>query len=142
MTNGDDNGLNRCSAVPPLGDGTAEQRPNPRNTSGIQAERLPLKDLALLALDRNGSRNRTGTAAFRSDDQESSAVPHSFRRQMPDPRQLDAICRRAVSDYPGVDAGRLREFLQISEDPAWCTERVARHIARRMAEGLIREGGD
>jgi hypothetical protein len=141
MTDGNDNRPNRCSAVPPLGDGTAEQRPDSRNGIGTQAERLPLKDLALLALDRNGARNgarnRAGTAEFHSEDQGSSAVPHSFRRQMPDPRHLDAICRRAVSDYPGVDAGRLREFLQISEDPAWCTERIARQIARRMAEGLI-----
>jgi hypothetical protein len=57
---------------------------------------------------------------------------------MPDPRHLDAICRRAVSDYPGVDAGRLRRFLEVAEDPQWCSERVARHIAMRMAQGLIR----
>jgi len=53
--------------------------------------------------------------------------------------ELDAVCRSAISDFPGVDPARLRQFLDMAEDPAWCTERVARHIARRMSEGLIWE---
>ena len=59
---------------------------------------------------------------------------------MPSRPELDSICRRAVRDYPHVDTARLRRFLEVAQDPHWCTERVARHIARRMAEGLIREG--
>jgi len=54
--------------------------------------------------------------------------------------ELERICRRAVADYPNVDPARLRRFLETAEDPEWCSERVARHIARRMYEGLIREG--
>ena len=52
--------------------------------------------------------------------------------------ELDAVCRRAVADFPEVDPARLRQFLEVAEDPVWCTERVARHIARRMADGLIK----
>lgn len=57
---------------------------------------------------------------------------------MPDPQHLDSICRRAVAEHPDVDPDRLRRFLEVAEDPEWACERVARHIARRMAEGLIR----
>jgi hypothetical protein len=47
------------------------------------------------------------------------------------------ICRRAVADYPAIPAERLRRFLEVAEDPEWCSERIARLLARRMAEGLI-----
>jgi len=53
---------------------------------------------------------------------------------------LERICRRAVADYPDVSPERLRRFLEVAEDPEWCSERIARHLARRMSEGLIREG--
>ena len=56
---------------------------------------------------------------------------------MPAPRHLDEICRRAVADYPTVDAQRIVDFLEMAQDPEWCTERVAQLIAKRMAEGLI-----
>lgn len=55
--------------------------------------------------------------------------------------ELHAICRRAVTDYPDIDPDRLRRFIEDADDPDWCNERVARHIARRMSEGLIREHG-
>ena len=58
-------------------------------------------------------------------------------KRMPSRGQLEAICRRAVADYPAIPAERLRRLLEVAEDPEWCSERVARHIARRMAEGLI-----
>ena len=57
---------------------------------------------------------------------------------MPARPELERICRRACANFPDVDSDRVRRFLEVAEDPAWCTERVARHIARRMAEGLIR----
>ena len=59
---------------------------------------------------------------------------------MPDRAELVAVCRRAARDFPDVDPARLFRFLQVAEDPEWCSERVARHIARRMQQGLIREG--
>lgn len=59
--------------------------------------------------------------------------------EMPSHPQLDRICRRAVADYPDVPADRLLAFLVEAEDPHWCTEKVARHLARRMSEGLIHE---
>ena len=58
---------------------------------------------------------------------------------MPDRPELDRICRKAVADYPDVEPARLRRFIEVAEDPEWCTERVARHLARRMSEGLIHE---
>ena len=58
---------------------------------------------------------------------------------MPDRAELGAVCRRAVRDFPDVDPERLFRFLQVAEDPEWCSERVARHIAKRMQQGLIRE---
>lgn len=58
---------------------------------------------------------------------------------MPARPELERICRRAVRDYPDVDADRLLAFLNEAQDPAWTTERVARHLARRMSEGLIHE---
>ena len=58
---------------------------------------------------------------------------------MPDRAELVAVCRRAVRDFPDVDPERLFRFLQVAEDPEWCSERVARHIAKRMQQGLIRE---
>jgi hypothetical protein len=57
--------------------------------------------------------------------------------RMPSPGDLARVCRRAVADYPGVDPQRVARFLEFAQDPAWCTELVARHFARRMAEGLI-----
>ena len=51
--------------------------------------------------------------------------------------ELEAVCRRVVADFPKVDPARLRRFLEVAEDPAWCSERVAQHLARRMHEGLI-----
>lgn len=65
---------------------------------------------------------------------------HNPQKEMPSRPELERICRRAVADYPSVDPERLRRFLEVSEDPMWCSERTARHIARRMSEGLIREG--
>jgi len=60
--------------------------------------------------------------------------------QMPSRPELEAICRRACADFPDVEPERLRRFLEVAEDPEWCSERIARHLARRMSEGLIREG--
>lgn len=58
---------------------------------------------------------------------------------MPSPAELTRNCRHAVAGLPNVDADRLRRFLETAEDPEWCSERVARVIAMRMAQGLIRE---
>lgn len=66
--------------------------------------------------------------------------PEIISALMPSRPELDAICRRACRDFLDVDPARLRRFLEVAEDPAWCTERVARHLARRMHQGLIREG--
>ena len=51
--------------------------------------------------------------------------------------ELIAICRRACRNYPSVDPDRLCKFLVVADDPEWQTERIAKHIARRMSEGLI-----
>ena len=64
--------------------------------------------------------------------------PEIISALMPSRPELDAICRRACRDFPDVEPARLREFLEVAEDPEWCSERVARHLARRMAEGVIR----
>jgi hypothetical protein len=65
-------------------------------------------------------------------------IAHSQERtQAPDDEALARICRRAAADYPGVDPMRIYEFLVAADDPAWCTERIARQVAGRMAEGLI-----
>lgn len=58
---------------------------------------------------------------------------------MPSPAELVRTCRHAVVGLPNVDADRLLRFLEAAEDPEWCSERVARLIAVRMSEGLIRE---
>lgn len=60
-------------------------------------------------------------------------------RTMPSRPELERICRRVTAEYPRIGPERLRRFLEVAEDPAWCSERVARHIARRMSEGLIWE---
>lgn len=52
--------------------------------------------------------------------------------------ELARICHRAVADYPDVDADHLMAFLIEAQDAQWETERIARHLARRMAEGMIR----
>ena len=59
-------------------------------------------------------------------------------RTMPSREELARICRRATADYPSVEPERLRRFLEIAQDPEWTTERAARHLARRISEGLIR----
>ena len=64
---------------------------------------------------------------------------HNPQKEMPSCSELARICRLAVADYPSIDPERLRRFLQCAEDPAWCGEKTARHIARLMGEGLIRE---
>ena len=68
------------------------------------------------------------------------ATPGSAKsdRTVPTREELARICRRATAKYPSVEPERLRRFLEVAEDPEWCTERVARHLARRMAEGVIR----
>jgi len=53
--------------------------------------------------------------------------------------EMMALCRRACAGL-NVDPARLASFLMVAEDPAWCTERVARHLARRMAEGMLEVG--
>lgn len=60
--------------------------------------------------------------------------------RMPSQGELERICYSAVSAYPNVDATRLRRFLEVARDPAWCTEQMARHLARRMAEGMLEVG--
>jgi len=57
--------------------------------------------------------------------------------RMPSPADLLRVCRLAVVDYPTIDAARLQKFLEVAQDPTWCSERVARLIARRMSEGVI-----
>ena len=64
---------------------------------------------------------------------------HNPQKKMPTRAELTRICRLAVADYPDIDPERLRRFLECSEDAQWCTGRVARHIARRMAKNLILE---
>jgi len=64
---------------------------------------------------------------------------YTHKDEMPSRPELERICRRAVADYPDVSPDQLRRFLEVAEDPEWCSERVARHIARRMSEGLIVE---
>lgn len=49
---------------------------------------------------------------------------------------LLALCGRACVGL-AVDPVRLASFLVVAEDPAWCTERCARRLAERMAEGNI-----
>jgi len=53
--------------------------------------------------------------------------------------ELQTTCREATRGYPDVSAKRLFDFLTEADDPDWNTQDVARHIARRMYEGLIRE---
>lgn len=61
---------------------------------------------------------------------------------MPSAEELVRLCRRAVADYPTVDPGTLLMFLCAAEMPEWCTDENARHIARRMSEGLIIWNGE
>lgn len=126
-----------CSSVPPVRQGTTEQDRRRRNRDGTGSEQDSLKALALQALRRNADRDTTGTDLFHQDSERSTNVPGPEIRRNTDPRQLELMCRRAASGYPGVDSRQLQRFLETAEDPAWCTERVARHLARRIAEGLI-----
>jgi len=139
MSAANDNGSHSCSTVPPIGDGTLEHGRETRNMDGTSTEQKSLQALALKALKRNTERNTYGTSVFHQAAEKGPDVPPVFHDRMPDPRQLEAICRRAVADYPDVEPERLRRFLEVAEDPEWCSERVARHIARRMSEGLINE---
>ena len=138
MSAANDNGSHVCSSVPCAGGGTVEHGPKQRNSAGTQAEQTGLQALALRALQRNTARNKSGTSVFHPPAEKGPNVPPVFHRRMPDPRQLEMICRRAVRDFPDVDPDRLRRFLETAEDPEWCSERVARHIACRMADGLIK----
>ena len=126
-----------CSSVPPVRHGTTEQDRRRRNRDGTGSERDSLKALALRALRRNANRNTTETDSFRQLRERSTDVPDPEIRRNTDPRQLELMCRRTASGYSGVDPRQLQRFLEAADDPAWCTERVARHLARRMAEGLI-----
>jgi len=74
-------------------------------------------------------------AGFAGEQKEHIA---DFSR-MPSRAELERICRRAVADYPSIEPERVQRFIEVVDDPEWCTERVARHIARRMSEGLIWE---
>jgi len=137
MSEANDNGSRVCSSVPHAGGGTVEHGPEQRNSAGTHAEQTGLQALALQALQRNTARNESGTSMFHPPAEKGRNVPSMLHARMPDPRQLELICRRAVRDLPDVDPARLRRFLEVSGEPAWCTERVARYIARRMWEGLI-----
>ena len=137
-----DNGSHVCSSVPSVGGETVEHGPEQRNSARTQVEQTGLQALALQALQRNTARNKSGTSVFHPHPEKGSNVPPVCHRRMPHPRQLEMICRRAVRDCPDVDPARLQRFLETAEDAAWCSERVARHVARRMEEGLIRENPD
>lgn len=56
--------------------------------------------------------------------------------ESPSNTELRRICAKAVHGF-GIDPDRLRRFLEVADDPAWCTERAARHLARRMSEGWL-----
>jgi len=83
-------------------------------------------------LPAKGSKGAFG--GFAGEQEEH--IPEFSR--MPNRAELERICRRAVADYPDVSADHLLAFLVEAQDPQWATERVARHLARRMSEGLIR----
>ena len=84
----------------------------------------------------SGSHYPKKTEKHNSDS--NTHYSHNPQKEMPSRADLARICRRATADYPSVEPERLRCFLEVAQDPAWCSERVARHIARRMSEGLIR----
>lgn len=106
-----------------------------------QVRNMTTETLSILDLARNKARNSGATQAENLRNKRPDSDPDLLRvvapDQMPSRPELDAICRRAVADFPNVDPARLRRFLETAEDPAWCSERVARHIARRISEGLI-----
>jgi len=97
---------------------------------------------SVLDLARNIARNSRATQTEKARNKQADSEPDLLRGvahdRMPDPRQLEAICRRACRDYPDVSPDHLLAFLTEAQDPQWATERVARHLARRMSEGLIR----
>ena len=80
-------------------------------------------------------------APFPNAEISERAAPGTDRtdRTMPSRAELARICRRATSDYPSIEPARLRRFLEVAEFPEWTSERAARHLARRMSEGLIHE---
>jgi len=81
----------------------------------------------------------TATKTEKHNSDPNTQYSHNPQKEMPSRAELERICRRATADYPSVEPERLRRFLEVADDPEWCTERAARHLARRMQEGLIRE---
>jgi len=62
------------------------------------------------------------------------------------PRRRLSAAVALMGDLPAWPATRLSasghaeraaRFVQVAEDPPWCSQRVALHIARRMSESLI-----
>lgn len=122
----------------------------------LLASQSPSSNTRDSGTERDSSWDRTGTESLKTlarrrlardmqrdivTNQEShrqkSGVPS--RNGFPSPSELAEICRRAVCDYPTIPAMRLQKFLEVAEDPCWCTEQTARLIAQRMSEGLITE---
>lgn len=105
---------------------------------------MTTETLSILDLARNKARNSRATHAENPRNKRPDSDPDLLRivapDEMPSRAELERICRRATADYPSVEPERLRGFLETADDPGWTTERAARHLARRMAEGLIREG--
>lgn len=94
-----------------------------------------LKELALKRLTRDSARDNVGTEA--SHRRPSSIPPVRNHKTRPSKAKLNQTCYRAVAEYPSVDPDQLWRFLEVADDPTWCSERVAKHIARRMSEGLL-----
>lgn len=139
MSAANENGSHPCSSVPGAGGGTVEHGPEQRNSAGTQVEQTGLQALALQALKRNTARNKSGTSVFHPPPEKDPDVPPVFHRRMPDSRQMNTICLKVCLEFPDVDSLRLQRFLEAAEDPEWCNMRAARHLARRMSEGLIDE---
>lgn len=97
---------------------------------------------SVLDLARNRARNERATQAEKPRNKPPDSEADLLRRvapgRMPDRHQIEASCRRACRDFPNVEPDQLIAFLIVAEDPAWATERCARRLAERMAEGMIR----
>ena len=83
----------------------------------------------------SGSHSPTKTEKHNSDS--NTHYSHNPQKQMPSRAELQHICIVATANFPAIEPYWLVRFLEVADDPEWCTERAARHLARRMSEGLI-----
>lgn len=94
--------------------------------------------------ERTSEKNSRNQPREKHRKNNSSAYSHNSHnpQKLPSGPELEAICRRAVSGFPSITPERLRHFLEVAQNPAWTTEKAARHLARRMQQGLLCFGSE